>query len=85
MTGDIAVREGTQLLQVDEAETVGVREERRENAEAGAFVNDAIEPFVGKRGCGIRLLCLYQQSDSARRNDGSRRPAPCQLRRRPPW
>ena len=48
MAAEIAVSECAELLEIVEGQAFGIRDERGEHAEARAFVDDAIEAFVGK-------------------------------------
>src|SRR4029077_4618504 len=48
MPVQIAVGQRAQLLQITEQQPFRVRDERRQHAEPGAFMNHAIQPIIGK-------------------------------------
>ena len=48
MAAEIAVGERAELLEVVEGQAFGIGDERRENAEPRALVNDTVEAFVGE-------------------------------------
>src|SRR5580704_5017741 len=61
MPVEIAVGQRTQLFQVAEQQSSRMSDQRREHAQAGAFVNDAVQPVVGESGNGALLASALIQ------------------------
>jgi hypothetical protein len=52
VTAEVAVGESAELFEVVEGQALGVRDERGENAEPRALVDDAIKAFIGETALG---------------------------------
>src|SRR5579863_5093919 len=82
---EVAVRQGAQLLQVPEQQSLRVGNERREHAQASALVNDTVQPIVGKTRSGAFLADTLIQVFPHIRTEAPRRPTVGRFRMEYPW